>query len=168
MSSSIQDLPDDLLRRILTTVYQHQIVTVVYEGKGRLLAACSLPPCLGVSKRFERLARHIPIRLLRVRSHTDASTGPAKLLRSIHCPVQIADFSDYPSGGPVDQTSMLQFVSHCPYPEQVQTIRIIHNGHHQCHEDIKPVNHCSHLEDITSTVSLRMPQCKLVISSCRE
>ena len=168
MCSSIQDLSDDLLRRILTTVYQNQIVTVVYAGKGQLLAACSLPPCLGVSKRFARLARPIPIRLLRVQSHTDASKGPVKLLRSIRCPVQIADFSDDPSRGPIDRSCILRFVSRCRYPEQVQTIRIIHDGHYKCYENVSSVSHCSRLEGISSIVSKRMPQCKLLISSHRE
>lgn len=161
---SLQHLPDDLLRRILTQAYRNQIVSVFQSEASRGLAiACSLPPCHLVSNRIAKFSNAIPIRLLQVTLSADISQDMTRLLCSIRCPVQVMDFSDNTPGKRIDWTPMLEFVTCCPYPEQVQTVRIIHSQN-RCE---KPGSQCSHLQEIVITIQHRMPQCQLLLSSHR-
>ena len=161
MPTSFSDLPDDVLHRILLMAYRNQIV--ISTG---CRVAYSQPPCLRVSKQVAKVAKLIPIRLLRVVLGYRDETKTVRLLRSIRCPVQILDFSEVLPGGVGDWTSMLDFVTQCAHPEQVQTVRMIHSSKRGCPRSSNCS--CSHLQDIISKVKERMPQCELVVSSYRD
>lgn len=163
--ASLLSLPDDLLRHVLAQAYHSQIVAVVHDLH-RPAIACSLLPCHPVSQRMTTVANQTPIRLLEVELAGEFSRKITRYLRSIRCPVQAIDFSDeFCRSLAVDWNPALEFVSHCPYPEQVQTI----NMTHRCwNKYCTPVSDCRHLQDMITTVNCRMPECKLSISKPQE
>lgn len=168
MPIRFSDLPDQIVLRILSLAFQNQIVTFFPKDRFSTGVACSLPPCPLTSKQIARVAKHVPIRLLSVQLEQERSLQIVRLLHSLRCPIQILDFSDgLPSSGH-DWTPMLKFITQCPHPDQVQTVRMIHQRVGQCGCSSKgTVSQCSHLQGIISKVQKRMPQCKVVVSSDR-
>ena len=159
MPISFSDLPDQIVLRILSLAFQNQIVTFFPKGRSSTGVACSLPPCPLTSKQIARVAKHVPIRLLSVQLEWERSPQIVRLLHSLRCPIQILDFSDGLTSRFIDWTPMLEFITQCPHPDQVQTVRMIHRQ--QCGCSSKgTVSQCSHLQGIISKVQKRMPQCK--------
>ena len=175
MPTTIFDLPDELLRSILLLAYPDQIVSI-YNGNngnndqwGRRIqsVARSVPPFMLVSKHLDKLASQIPIKMLRIETF-DETERTTYLLRSMQCPVQIADFSDEPPmglGGVVKWTSLSDFITYCPYPYTLLTLRIEHNKHYGCNDSCNILSQCCKLRNILNTVKERMPQCNVVVTT---
>ena len=172
-NTSLHHLPDELLRRIFLLAHQNQIVVIILDHHStntpQRMVTYSLPPCLSVylhvSKRIAGLAKHVPNRLLRIHSTRVLQTPDktVRLLRTIRCPVQIMDFSEALQGA--DWSATVDFLSHFPYPEQVQTLRIIHHTHSRCSGG--PVSQCPLLQNLIDIVEQRMLHCNLLVKSER-
>lgn len=172
-NTSLIHLPDELLLRILILAHQGQIVAITTDPG----VTYSLPPCLStylqVSKRLAGLAKQVPIRLLHVHSsrRTQMPERTVKLLCSICCPVQIMDFSESLSGV-ADWSAISVFLSNLPHAEQVQTIRIIcppkTSYHLDRHQGDIAISQSWPPQNLINIVKLRMPQCKVQVSSRRE
>lgn len=164
-STVFEDLPDHILTYILSLAYGEQTVSLFCKPylasdpccKFEAAVARSIPPCILVSKRVDRLAKQVPINLLHISSGRDNCDDTVRLLESIRWPVRTVAWSR--KYREAELSPLCYYVTFCQYPEAVQTVTIAHNSWDEKY--MGWAKRCC-LREVVEMVHARMPTCCLV------